>query len=420
MNLAAKAGAAIFLTLLAISNASAQWDGTIATANGVVTVTNSETPAYGESKSEMQELWRRGGDDDEIFFGTIAEFLHDDDGNIFLLDSQLSEIHVFDPAGEWVRTIGREGEGPGEFQNGADMFWAAAGQIGVVQSWPGKIVMITPDGDPGSTFSLPFRDGGGWQMATRGEGYDDNIVLSGTAWTRVDGKQLQFTYLKSYDANGNLLATYEETEQETEFNNYKFVENEYVDFQRRWTVAPDGRVAAALSFDDYRIHIWHADGSLDRVIERPDYQEVKRTAAESNRFQTMYDSYTRWNRGSTFTVSKTHQAIGQIFFRDDGTLWVQSGAHRWRSAEGVFTSFDVYDTVGRFVQKIDLVAEANAREDGLFFVGDRAYVVTDLYNAILANLGGSQSDEDALDDEDIEPVSVIAFAFAPKMAWLEE
>ena len=58
----------------------------------------------------------------------------DADGNVYLLDGQISEIQVFDPEGELLRTIGRQGEGPGEFQNGADMFWAPGGEIGVVFS----------------------------------------------------------------------------------------------------------------------------------------------------------------------------------------------------------------------------------------------------------------------------------------------
>ncbi|MFT7698710.1 MAG: hypothetical protein ACI8S7_000523, partial [Candidatus Krumholzibacteriia bacterium] len=313
MDLNWRVGAIVIIALLMNTVAMAEWQGELTTVDGVVTVSNPETPAFGDQKQDLRELWRRGGDDDEIFFGTIAEFLHDEDGNIFLLDGQLSEISVFDPDGEWLRTIGREGEGPGEFQNGADMFWAPDGQIGVVQSWPGKIVMITPEGDPGTTFALPFRDGGGWQSATRGAGYDEKIILAGTAWTQEDGQQLQFTYLNLYDASGNTVATYAESKRETEFANYKFIEGEFVDFQRRWDVAPDGRVAASLSFDDYRVHIWNSDGSLDRVIERPNYQPVKRTSAEMKRFQTMYEAFTRWNRGSTFEVSETHQTIGQIF-----------------------------------------------------------------------------------------------------------
>jgi hypothetical protein len=406
-------GALALLMLMTASAALAGWEGDTATVDGVTVVTNPETPAFGENRQELRELWRRGGDEDEIFFGTIAEFLHDEAGNIYLLDGQLSEIQVFDPEGEFLRTVGRQGEGPGEFQNGADMFWGPDGQIGVVQAWPGKIVMVTPEGDPGMTFALPYRNGGGFQSVTRGAGHEGAVILAGTAWTREDGKQLQYTYLKAYDAGGNELATYQETSRETAFGDYEFIEEEFVDFQRRWAVAPDGRVAAALSFDDYRIHVWNADGTVDRIIERPGYQKVERTPAEKNRFQAMYDAFTRWNRGSTFRVSDDHDTIGQIFFRDDGTLWVQSGAYRWRSPEGVFTSFDVYDTVGRYLQRVDLVADADAVEDGLFFAGNRAYVVTDLFNAVMARMGGDNAEDTGAD---AEPVTVISYEFAPVVA----
>ena len=407
-------GAMTLFMLLFATAALAAWEGDITSTDGVTTITNPETPAYGESSQEMIELWRRGGEDDEeIFFGTIAEFLHDDEGNIFLLDGQLSEIQVFSPDGEFLRTIGRQGEGPGEFQNGADMFWGPQGQIGVVQAWPGKIVMITPDGNPGMTFALPYRDGGGFQSVTKGAGNKQTVVLAGTAWTRENGQQLQFTYLKAYDAAGNELATYQETSRETNFGDYEFIEEEYVDFQRRWAVAPDGRVAAVLSYEDYRIHVWNADGTVNRIIERPDYQAVKRTAEEKDRFQTVYNAFTRWNRGSTFRVNDYHQAIEQVFFREDGSLWIQSGAHRWRAADGVFTSFDVYDTEGRFVKQVDLIADADATEDGLFFAGNRAYVVTDLFNAMMARLGGEE-DEGTFDDA--EPVNVVSFEFPPMVA----
>lgn len=402
----------LVLFLMAFSTAVfAAWNGETTTTDGVTRVLNPESGALGEYRQEMRELWRRGGEEDEeVFFGTIAECLNDGDGNIYLLDGQLSEIHVFDPDGELLRTIGRQGEGPGEFQNGADMFWAPNGQIGVVQAWPGKIVMITADGDPGMTFGLPYRNGGGWQSVTRGAGTSETMVLAGTAWTREDGQQMQFTYLKAYGTDGSDQATYVDTSSEAKFGDYEFIEEDYVDFQRRWAVSPDGRVAAALSFDDYRIQVWNADGTVDRIIERPDYPSVKRNAAEKERFQIMYDNFTRWNRGSTFKVSENHQAVERLFFREDGSLWVQSGAQRWRSPEGLFSSFDVYDAEGRFQQRIDLVADADAVEDGLFFAGDRAYVVTDLYNAIMARMGAEASTIEA------EPVSVVSFEFPAALA----
>ena len=52
-----------------------------------------------------------------------------EDGNIYLLDGQLSEIQVFAPDGEHVDTLGRQGEGPGEFMNGARLFWTPRGEL---------------------------------------------------------------------------------------------------------------------------------------------------------------------------------------------------------------------------------------------------------------------------------------------------
>nr|MEE4268146.1 6-bladed beta-propeller [Candidatus Krumholzibacteria bacterium] len=399
---------------LAAPMAMAEWSGQVTTQDGVTVVTNPETPAFGTERQVMREVWRRGGEDDEeVFFGTIAEFLHDQDGNIYLLDGQISEIQVFDPAGELLRTVGRQGEGPGEFQNGADMFWAPNGEIGVVQAWPGKVVMVTADGDPGTTFALPFRDGGGFQSVSRGDLQGEAIVLSGTAWAREGEQQMQFSYLKSYDLAGNEMASYQDNSRPTNFGNYEFIEEEFVDFQRRWDVAPDGRVAAVLAFDEYRIHVWNADGTVNRIIERPDYQKVKRTGDEKAMFQTMYDAFTRWNRGSTFRVNDHHNTVEQILFREDGTLWAQSSAQRWRTAEGDFTSFDVYDREGRFMKTVTLVADADAVKDGLFFAGDRAFVVTDLLDAMMARMGG---DGETDLDLEAEPVTVISYEFPAQLA----
>jgi hypothetical protein len=41
----------------------------------------------------------------------------DEEGNIYVMDSGNYRIQIFDPAGKYLKTIGREGNGPGEFRN---------------------------------------------------------------------------------------------------------------------------------------------------------------------------------------------------------------------------------------------------------------------------------------------------------------
>ena len=72
-----------------------------------------------------------------------------------MLDSQLNEVQVYAPDGEYLRTIGREGEGPGEFRAAFNLLLLPSGNIGVLQAFPSKIIGLTPDGNPADDFQLP-------------------------------------------------------------------------------------------------------------------------------------------------------------------------------------------------------------------------------------------------------------------------
>ena len=408
MNCSLKILAVLPLCCLYAAGALAGWQGQITTDSGQTRVINPETPAEGEVEIVFERLWRVGDDDEDLLLGVISELLEDDLGNVYLLDSQLSEVHVLDAGGHWLQSLGRAGEGPGEFRNGSAMFWAPGDQLGVIQAWPGKIVLLRRDGSPGDSFAMPFRQDAGMQIASRGAGHGERMVLSGSAWSGggAGGQQQQVSYLKAYDLQGRELASFHENTQEVRFGGWEFQEEQFVDFQRRWAAAPDGRVAAALDFTSYRIHVWNADGSLDRIIERPDHGPVRRNAEERTLMQGMFERLTRWNPRSTFKISDVHQTVARILFRDDGSLWVQTGQDQWRTQAGRFTSFDVYDREGRFVQRVHLVGPGNPAQDGLFMAGQRLYVVSDMLNAMLTSLGAGAGDE-------AEPVAVIAYRFDP-------
>ena len=80
----------------------------------VPVVDNPAEPAGGVVEMPMHELWRAGGEEDDIFFGNVGSVDLDAAGNLYLLDSQLCVTHVYSPGGELLRTLGGEGDGPGE------------------------------------------------------------------------------------------------------------------------------------------------------------------------------------------------------------------------------------------------------------------------------------------------------------------
>lgn len=71
----------------------------------------------------MEDLYTVGaveGEDWEIF-GRIRSVDFDENGNLHILDSQADRVVVVGPDGDFVRTVGKPGEGPGEFSSLRDL-----------------------------------------------------------------------------------------------------------------------------------------------------------------------------------------------------------------------------------------------------------------------------------------------------------
>lgn len=83
----------------------------------------------------LVEVLRIGSLDDTCdAFGNVMSLAVDGDGRIYVADSQASEIRVFSPEGECVRTFGRSGEGPGEFSLLAGIAWQPPGFLWTIDS----------------------------------------------------------------------------------------------------------------------------------------------------------------------------------------------------------------------------------------------------------------------------------------------
>ena len=75
----------------------------------------------------------------------------------------------------------------------------------------------------------------------------------------------------------------------------------------------------------------------------------------------------------------------------------------------MLAGFDVFDRDGRYIKRVNLRAEGDAAEDGIYFVGGRVYVVTELLSARMADLGAGDDEESNSDDDEPEPMSLIAY-----------
>jgi hypothetical protein len=74
-------------------------------------------------------------------------------GNIYVLDSRLPALRVFDPRGRFLRQIGQRGDGPGEYRNPA-AFGFLGDTVWIADSRDGRISFYRNDGRIITTFRL--------------------------------------------------------------------------------------------------------------------------------------------------------------------------------------------------------------------------------------------------------------------------
>lgn len=398
----------LFLAFSASITRADEWKGTTEVKDGVAYVHSPAEPMRAPETVQLRELWRIGGDStaEEEFFGVIERITADPEGNVYLLDRQLSEVKVFSPDGKYLRTIGREGEGPGEFRQPMDLFFLPDGNLGVLQLVPGRIVMLTPEGDPVGDHPLPELEGGDTAALVRGQRMGDDIVLvlshNEQHEDRIDIHRL----LVRVGSDGKIETTLLESTRPLRFVDFLFDETVWRTFDNRWSVSPEGRVFAVPEFQDYKILVWDPQGNRRQVITR-DFESRKRSPDQKKRMDQVFHLLLQ-NQLPNFTVkvSDFDPDITNLYARPDGTLWVLTSRGSRDQPEGAVGVFDVFDAEGRYQRQVTLMGEGDPQADGYFFLGNRFFVVTDLLESEIASRGGRLDEEE---DQDSEPMAVICY-----------
>ncbi|MBD3236583.1 MAG: hypothetical protein GF330_07755 [Candidatus Eisenbacteria bacterium] len=367
---------------------------------------------------ELEELWRAGGaDDEESFFGLIVDVVSDDQGRIYLLDAQLSEVVVFAPDGRREGTLFREGEGPGEVHGPRDLLALPDGSLGVVQEAPGKVIAVSRENIPQPSLIAERPDGSeGFVVLIAGVSGGGNIVLSGIATMRPDeaGRQERHNFLASFTREGSARTTYATARGDYDFSAFTF--DERLHSPPIWwgfTVGPDGRVYAALDFDRYAISVFEPGGDLAMVIER-DHEPLRRASADLAAMRRNIANALPPGAQVEIAVSETDPAIAymhrglRVPFGD--RLWVLPSRGYQDQPPGVFATYDVFDLEGQWRKQVSLACEGDGNHDGLFLLGDGRAVLVRGYLEALAAMFGSGT---PLSEEDAEapPMEVICYRF---------
>ncbi len=336
--------------------------------DGVKHVVNPGVGSEPARVLKTTELWRRGGSDDDIVFGTIGAVTRDRRGNTYLLDVQLCEIRVMSPDGRHIATLGRQGEGPAEFQYASGVAILSDSVVCVTQVMPARIVRMTVGGRAMGDHPLSSN-----LIAGYINGCDDvggRLAVKTGQMVHGDTSVGLRTTFVTLDAEGKVVTTYWERFQKADFANIQF--DEKADAEPVWAFGADGRLYVNDDWDRYEIAVIGTDGKLQHVVECA-YEHRRRPSRE---LEAIENQKRAGEVHPDTKVSATSRDIVRLFPRDDGTLWVLSSRGELDAPAGAVATFDQFDQDGASVCSVTVQGPRRQAHDDFYLIDNLVFVVT--------------------------------------------
>ncbi len=338
---------------------------------GVVRVWNPAPATVGRADS-LFSIGAVVGDGPDAF-GRVVSVVSHRDGRIYVADEIANRVQVFDAAGRFERSLGREGEGPGEFNRLYSLAWLGD-TLAALDVRNARVELLTPDGASAGTFRHQPLSGdrrnvrlfqtGRHEIATVAvrvedgrlarkiirfapSGPTDSVPYPDAPWRSDDPTAGGTTIVCEYPAEAGL-----------EFFAVPFA-------ARHWAVPAPGGTSAVVWTADYRVVLLDDAGDTVRVVER-DYERVPTSEEEWQEGLSSYRERLAENPGLDCQNGNPERpafrpALHLLFFDSQGRMWIE-----WESAAG--PALDVYDSEGRLLGSIaaprriaDLVPWADAR-----------------------------------------------------------
>jgi len=311
--------------------------------------------------------------DDHYMFGNSIMVNADDAGNIYVTDWDKKLIRKYDRNGKYLLTIGRPGQGPGEFSNISVARFDKAGNIYVLDFAARKIVFFDPNGKylNQKVFLSGF--------------VDLRITPAGTylgiqsRWSEISGIKQLAEIRGIFDSRFELLTELRATSapiprppkmdpkgRAEEISQYIFQP------EALYALDDDGIIYFGYSAK-YSIGVYSAEGKKLRTISRDGDPPKSDKQDRDDFFEYEWDDYSRYIPPATKDQMK--KFIQFPYFKpyferlvplENGWLAVVVDSERNRTV-----LLDLFDQEGRFLDRV----KAAVPMTNLFFKNGKAYAV---------------------------------------------
>lgn len=139
-----------YFILVFFSACAFSYSQTIETKDNIRLVHNGKEGKWGKNPEVSVKLVRTIGDintdDENLAFHYPWDISFDASGKFYILDSGNNRIQKFSPDGKYMATLGRKGQGPGEFVYPESLDIDSKGYFYVLDSFQKRIQVLTPEG----------------------------------------------------------------------------------------------------------------------------------------------------------------------------------------------------------------------------------------------------------------------------------
>lgn len=354
--------AATGLFLLAVSACGGAEASNLAKAvtdslpGGIPRVTSAAPTAWTDSSGaalvEQNRFSGEDGTDSEL--GEPRSIAVDDQGRVYVVDSKPAAIKVFSPNGQLVRTIGREGEGPGEFRIG---FIAVRGPHLVLHD---PRVSRTSVWDTAGTFIRSWHTSCCYwtdiQVDKAGRIYIPSMVAPkagepprGTPWVRwtTEGAAIDTVWVPAQPDEKVWTVT-----AKRDGKNVSMMSTS-IPFRPSltYTLDPDGGLLFGHT-EEYSIVRSRTGSDTSRVFGRawiPDpVTDVRRNSELESQIKGAIESFGEDNLRAAFKledIPATFPAFMNLWIDGSGRVW----ARRYAVADTSRSYFDVFDSEGAYL-----------------------------------------------------------------------
>ncbi len=178
--------------------------GEVEMIDGIRHVSNGAEPSDGTRTLPLEVLWQVNVEEEEVLIGVLSDVAAGPDGTVWLADRQLGQVHVYSATGEYLRTLSREGDGPGEIRSPDGLLWLPDGSLGITDRKPCQITCLDTEGIPRSSLHLRSADdeplGFGDLSGAMCRGR--TLAVCGTEFHFDDGVSSQNRFFAIYDLTG--------------------------------------------------------------------------------------------------------------------------------------------------------------------------------------------------------------------------